>query len=178
MPRLQSVLLAGAAMALMATPAAAQTSTGMRIAFIDSRKIIAEAPGAAEAQATFEREMTRWHSELEQLEAEINTLLRTYEQQQVMWTPDRRQQQADIIRQKQREFDTRADQLERQAATRQAELVDPIMDRVSGVIEEFRKEAGYDFILDVSGGTIIAADPRHDMTAQIITRLKSTAGNR
>jgi outer membrane protein len=163
-------------MGALATPVAAQS--GIKIGFINSQRLIAEAPGAREAQQTFERDMARFKGELEKLEGELKTMLTDYEQQQVMMSPDAKRQREEAIRQRQRAFQQRAGELEETAARRQDELVEPIMTRINSVIEEFRKEGGYGLILDTAAGGIVAADPALDLTEQVLTRLRATASAR
>jgi outer membrane protein len=168
-----SVLMAAGGLALMATPVAAQGE--LRVAFINSQRIIAEAPAAREAQRAFEQDMARYTGELERMEQDLQRMVREYEQQQTMLSPERRREREDQIRSKQRELAQRAGELEEEAAARQAELVEPIMNRINAVIEEIRRENGYSFIFDAAAGSIIAADPRLDITDRVLTRLNSAA---
>ena len=62
-------------------------------------------------------------------------------------------------------------QIEAEAATRQAELVAPIMERINAIIQEIRSEGSYTFIFDVSAGGLIAADEALDLTDDVIQRL-------
>jgi len=176
MHRLVTVLAATAAFALAALPVAAQTPE-FRIAILDSRALLAEAPGAEEAQAAFEADLARYQSELQQLETELTEMITQYEQQQAVMAAEARQSRQNAILQKQQQFEARAVELENQANQRQAELVGPIMDRISSVIEEFRRENGYALIIDIASGSILAADSALDVTAQVLTRLRNTASN-
>lgn len=176
MHRLMMVLGATAACALVASPAVAQTAE-FRIAIVDSRAILGEAPGAAEAQAAFERDLARFQSELQQLEEELQSMVTRFQQQQAVMSAEARQREENAILQKQQELQTRVAELENEASQRQAELVGPIMERVSAAIEEFRRENGYALILDIAAGSIIAADPSLDVTEQVIARLRNTASN-
>jgi Skp family chaperone for outer membrane proteins len=81
------------------------------------------------------------------------------------------------IRTRQREFQSRAVQLEQQASQRQAELLQPIMARVQQVIDALRAERGYALILDAAEGGIISADSTRDITQEVLTRLRSTASS-
>lgn len=99
MRTLTSNLLAAAGLAVLALPAAAQD--GPRIAYINSQKIFQEAPGAEEARNQFEQAMAGYQKELQGLEAELKTLIEDYEQQQVMLSPEAKEQKQQEIRQKQ-----------------------------------------------------------------------------
>lgn len=164
-----SVLAAAAGLGLLATGAAAQAP---KIAYIDSRKIIAEAPGAKEAQATFDREMQGYQGQLKLMEDSLKTLMDDYQQKSVTLSPEAKKQREDAIRARQDAYQQRASQLEEQAGQRQSQLVQPILDRIKVIISQIRAEGGYAFILDVGqGGSIVAADTTLDLTRQVLARL-------
>ena len=54
-----TTVFAVAGLAILAAPAAAQAP---KLGYVDSGRIIAEAPGAKEAQATFEKDMDRYRT--------------------------------------------------------------------------------------------------------------------
>jgi len=67
--------------------------------------------------------------------------------------------------------------LDQQASARRAELVQPIMDRVSEMIEQLRLDGGYSLIFDVADGSIVAADPTLDLTDEVLRRLQTAAAS-
>lgn len=152
----------------------AQAQSAVKLGFIDSRAIVAEAPGAQEAQEQFDRDMARYRAELEQMGQQIQTLITQFDQQQLTLSPEAKSNRQTEIRNKQSEYQQRVQQLEQQAADRQQELVEPIMAQINQVIDEIRQEGSYAMIFDVAAGAIIAADPAMDLTQQVIDRLKTS----
>lgn len=148
----------------------------LKIGYINSQVIIAEDPTAIAAQEQFKREMVPWESELQGLEQEIAGLLNQYQAQQVTLTANTRRVRQEQIVQKQQAYQERMAQIEAQAATRQQELVQPIMERINAIIQEIRGAGSYTFIFDVSGGGLIAADESFDLTDDVLERL--AAGGR
>jgi hypothetical protein len=61
---------------------------------------------------------------------------------------------------------------------RERELVQPLEDRVKGIIEGLRAERNLALVFNVSGpvNAIVAADRSLDLTPTIIQRLKSSGG--
>jgi outer membrane protein len=149
-----------------------------KLGFINSQRIIAEAPGAQTARQTLEREMEGYRKEMGQLEEQIQKLVTDYEQKRSMLSADARTKQEEAIMQKQREAQQRAMQLEDQAAKRQSELVEPVMRKIQEVIDSIRDEGKYAMIFDVAAGGVIAADPALDLTDQVLSRLRPTATNK
>jgi outer membrane protein len=166
--------LAGAVL-LAGSPAEAQQATQGQIVFINSQQVVAAAPGAREAQSTLEREMGALRTEVQGMETTLDSMMTSYEQRQVMLSPEARRQLQDEIRTRQREFQQRAQQMEQQAGARQAELLQPIMARVQQVIDALRAERGYALVLDAAEGGLISADPALDITQEVLTRLRATA---
>ena len=165
---------AAAAMLVFATGAEAQQATQGQIVFINSQQVIAAAPGAREAQSTLEREMTDLRTQVQQMESTLDSMMTTYEQRQVMLSPEARREMQDSIRTRQREFQGRAQQFEQQMQARQAELLQPIMARVQQVIDALRAERGYSLVLDAAEGGLISADPALDVTQEVLSRLRAT----
>jgi hypothetical protein len=58
------------ALAFLLVPASAEAQT-LRIAYLNSQEVMSAAPGSAEAQAQFDREMQGYQAEIEQLEEEL-----------------------------------------------------------------------------------------------------------
>lgn len=144
-----------------------------RFGYINSQQILAEAPGTAAAQSEFETAMTTYRQELEQLEQELATLQENYQRQQATLTAAQRETQEQEIQQKIVQYQQRRQELEQTAQRRQAELVQPIMEQISEVIEEIRQEGNYSMIFDASAGSLITADPALDLTQQVLERLGS-----
>ena len=173
-----AVVLAAGSFFMPADDAAAQGP--MRLGYIDSQLILAQAPGATEAQDQFERDMARYRAELDQIGVELQEMIQQFEQQQLTLSPQARDTQTQSIQAKQEEYNQRAAELEGEAGRRQAELVQPIMDQVTEAIDQIRTEGGYSIIFDLSGQAIVSADPELNLTQQVIDRLMQNTppGNR
>jgi outer membrane protein len=148
----------------------------LRIGYIDSRAILAEAPGAAEAQAEFDRQMQNYNAELEQLGADLDSMVTAYQQQQSTLLPNVRQARENEIRQTELRYQQRVQQMEQESESNRAALIEPILTQMMEVIEQIRVEGSYSVIMDAAGQSIIAADPALDLTQEVLRRLQQTAG--
>jgi outer membrane protein len=169
----KTFLLVLAGLTMTAGAASAQTAT--KIAFVNSQKIIAEAPGASDVRTTIEREMNKHRADLALADDSLKNMISAYEKKQLVLSTDARKKEEDAIRARQAALQNRAESLETQMQKRQSELVKPIMDRINTVLQDVRKEGGYTLILDAAAGSIVAADPALDLTDAVLTRLKTTA---
>lgn len=154
--------------ALVAGTTEAQT---LKIGYINSQEILANAPGAKEAQATFEQDMKGYTDEAQRLQDELQRMQQQLQQQELTLSPEAKRNRQQQIAQKAQEAQDKMGELDQQAAGRRAELVQPIMDRITAVIETMREEGNYALILDVAAGSIISADPSLDLTQEVLRRL-------
>ena len=168
-------LMALAGLAVTAGAANAQTATATKIGFVNSQRIIAEAPGAAEVRSTIEKEMNKHRADLALADDSLKNMIQAYERKQLALSADARTKEETTIRGRQQTLQKRAEDLENQMVKRQQDLVKPIMDRINTVLTDLRKEGGYLLILDASTGVIVSADPAADLTETVLTRLKATA---
>jgi outer membrane protein len=172
-----AMLIAGAPVSLEAQARGAQPAAtqATRFAFVNSQRILAEAPSAREAQQTFERDMQRFRIEVDSLEQALETSQADFQRQQATLSPTVRQQRQQEIQQQFITYQQRVQELEQTAQRRQAELIEPVMQRISEVIEQVRREGNYAMIFDASAGALITADPALDLTDRVISRLQTTA---
>ena len=72
-------------------------------------------------------------------------------------------------------LEKKAEELQNQAARRQQEVMEPIMQRVEEIISQVRQAEGYAIVFDVASEAIVSADPSLDLTTKVIERLKTAA---
>lgn len=169
-------LLVATAMGLLGYRGLSAPQEGaIKLAYINSTVIVAQTPGAAEAQATFELEMARWQSEVQALADSLQQMITAYEQQQIMLSPERRQERQQEIQQKRLEFQRRTADLELAADRRQRELVQPIYEKIANVLMQIQSEGQYTMIFDAAADAVVAADTTLDITTMVIERLVAEA---
>ena len=166
-----------AVLALLVTagPVLAQEGppSGSTFVYLNSAEIIQSTPGAAEAQRTFDQEIAERREELQEEAAVVDSLMRDYQQQEELLSPQAKEQKQEEIRSRQQALQTRRLEIENQLGERQQELLQPILERVSGVIEEIRAERDYAMVFDISTEGVVAADPSLDITELVKSRLGS-----
>lgn len=173
MRNLFAPVLAVVGLLMVTAPVAAQAPT--KIGYLDSRRVIQEAPGAQAARETIEREMQAAESELQTLEDSLQSMITDYQQKQPMMSAEARQQREQQIRTDQQTFQQRMEQLQQQIGQRQQEIMAPIMQRVEQAISELRQADGYAVIFDIASEAIVSADPSLDVTARVIERLREAS---
>ena len=167
-----SLIAIGAAGAQTA-PASAPVT--VKIGYINSAQLLQEAPGRAEAEAQFDREVGAYRTQLQRMNDSLNTLMAAFDRDAAKLDTTTRAARGKVIRDRETEYQARARGLDSTMQARQAQLVKPIMERVQTVIEAIRQEDGYSMILDVGAqaSVVVAADKRLDLTDRVLARLKS-----
>lgn len=163
------------ALAFLLSAGAVEAQT-LKIAYINSQEILLNAPGAEAAQAAFDSEMLGYQGEIQQLETELQNMETALQQQQLTLSPEARTAREQQLQQKFAEYQQRTTQLQDIANQRRAELIQPVMDRITEVIELVREEGQYALILDAAAGAIVSADPALDLTQDVIARLGAAPG--
>jgi outer membrane protein len=166
-----SLIIVGAAAAQAPQGAAAPA----RIAYINSALLLQQAPGRAEAEAQFEREVGVYRQQIQRMDDSLRTLVVAFDRDAPKLDSVARETRRKSIGQREVEYQMRARGLDSTMQARQAQLVKPIMERVQNVIEAIRTEDGYAMIFDVGAqaSVVVAADKKLDLTERVLARLKS-----
>jgi outer membrane protein len=172
------VLLAGLAAAPAAQRQAPPQGQGLKLAYINSQQILANTPGRAEAESTFNRDMAGFRAEVAGLQRQLDSAVAEYNRTSLVLSPSTKQTREQEIRQLEQRTRQRAADLEQQATQREQELTAPIMQRVNAVIEGVRAEFNYSMIFDASApsGALVTADRTLDISPLVIQRLQAGAG--
>ena len=146
-----------------------------KIAYINSQQVLAQAPGRAEAEAQFEREMNGYRQAVQRMGDSLNTMIAEYNRQEVSLSPAAKETRQKAIREKEDQYQKKTAELQQQAQRRQVELVQPIMEHINKIIGELRAQEGYSMIFDAgsTAGVVVAADTTLNITNKVIARLKA-----
>jgi outer membrane protein len=166
-------LMAMAGLLAVAAPLTAQSPT--KVGYIDTRRILQEAPGAQEARTTLEREMQGFQNQLKMMQDSLQAMMTDYQQKSLVMSADAKQKREQEIISKRTGWEQRAEELQNQAARRQQEVMEPIMQRVEEVISQVRQAEGFAIVFDVASEAIVSADPTLDLTPKVIERLRSAS---
>lgn len=164
-----------AALALLLGAGSISAQAAPKMVFINSQRVMEEAPGIQTARAQMQQEMQRLEGQMAPLQTEYQAMVEEFQNLPAMTTQERRRELQQQLAAKQQEIQQRAAQLEQQAQGKQQELLQPQLERINDVIEQLREERGYSFVFDVSAGGVVAADPSLDITDEVLSRLQAVA---
>ncbi|HEU4563233.1 MAG TPA: OmpH family outer membrane protein [Gemmatimonadaceae bacterium] len=171
---IRAVALAFGFVGALASGAAAQQASP-KIVYINSQRILSEAPGRAEAESAFQRELNGYQAEVKRMGDSLKAMIASYEKSQVTLSPAAKDSRQKEIRAKEQEYQQRTNALDQKAAQREAELTRPILEKIQQAIEAERAANGYAFVLDAGSqaGVVVAADKSLDITEKVLARMKS-----
>jgi outer membrane protein len=164
-----------AALTMSMTGILAAQAAGPKIVYVNSQKIIAQAPGRADAEAQFQKEMDQYKAQVQKMGDSLQTAVADYQKAEPTLTQAVKTTRTKDLRERQQAYQQHVQQLEQTAQQREAELVRPIMEQINKIIEQIRTENGYAFILDAGSqaGVVVAADSTLDITDQVIKKLQA-----
>lgn len=172
--RLAAAPLALVAAALLTVrPAHAQGTAAPKIAYINSQVILQAAPGRAEAEAQFEKEMATYRQQVQRMGDSLQTMIADYSKAELSLSPAAKETRQKAIRARQDAYQQRTQQLEEQAQQRQMQLIQPVTEKIQKVIADIRTEENYAMIFDAgsNAGVLVAADTSLNITDKVLARL-------
>src|ERR687896_2609477 len=146
-----------------------------KIAYVNTQAILKQTPGYVKAESTFTKELEGYRVEVQKLQATLDSAASDFDQQSVMLSPTQRAAKRKDLQAQQQKLEQRTQELQKQAATRERELLDPIQSKVNSVIEGGRAAGNYAMIFDVSAPNngIVTADKTLDLNQPVIQPLKT-----
>ena len=155
------------------------SSNNMKIGYIDSNRIMNELDEVREVQVELEKEQRKMEGNMENLISKRDSLIQSYERQQILMNDERKlQKQQEIQKTSQ---DIEKFQMEKfgpnggEIYKIQNQLLAPVLSKIDEAIQKIGKERGYDFIMDAVSGALVYAIESHDLTDEVIEELRKNS---
>ena len=110
-----------------------------KLAYVNVEKIMAESKDVLEARRIFDAESAEWKTEIETMQTELAELAGQFEKKKLILNDQGKKDAAQKIKAKEDEVNRKIQEYFGQqglAASRNAELLEPILDRINKVIED------------------------------------------
>ena len=175
MSHLTLCLLTGVSTASAQGPAGATGAPGGRIAFINARALLQGMPGYAKAESLYTKDLATAQSDGQKLQAAWDSTVASYQQSQAMLSPSARTAREKALSIQNDSLQAKLQRLQDRVAARERELLQPMQQRLSAIIEGVRAEANYWLVIDLGnpqiGGFIVSYDKSLDITDRVARRL-------
>ncbi len=151
----------------------------LKIGYINSDRIMQEWENAREAQQKLNEEARGLEQQYNRMTTRLDSLQQEFQRQQFVMSEERR-------RQKQQEMQTLQQQIQQfqmenvgpqgQIYAKQEQILGPVLQKVDSAIRKVATDGGYDYVFDVSGGNILYAEEKHEITADVLYELRRGVG--
>jgi len=169
---LVGALTAGAPTASAQGAPAAATPT--RIAFVNVGVALRAMPGWAQAESLFVKERDAAGRELQSLQAALDSAGNAFQQQSPMLSPTNRTARQRELAQQEERLQTRYNEIQQAMGQREQELLSPMQERLTAIIDGIRAEGTYAVIFDIgaqTSGMVVSMDRSLDITARVLQRI-------
>ena len=156
--------------------AGASAQTAGQIGFVNTTAALQQTPGFGVVDSTLAAERAAFQEEADGLQAQLDSAMAAFDQQQLVLSPVAREERVTELRDLNDRVQTRLQEMQNQILERQRELVAPLEQRMLAVVDGIRAERGLAAVFDTANPntTIIAADPALNLTAIVISRLQGS----
>jgi len=165
MPRL-APFLAAVLLAVLASPAAAQADS--KIGFVNTQRILREAPPAVRAQKKIESEFAKRDQEMARMAADLKKLQDELERQGVTMAESQRRAKEREFADLNREFQRRQREFREDLNQRRNEELAQVVEQANRVIRQIAEQEKFDIIFQDA----VYASPRIDITDRVIKALE------
>lgn len=156
-------------------PTGAAWAQEVKIGYIDTVKIFAEFKETVEAEEVYSKEVEAWKKRAEEMEREIAQLREDIQSQSLMMSEEKLAEKKLVLDQKFKEYQQYMNDVfgeEGEAARRNRELTQPIVEKINGVIAQIAEEEGYTIVFDAAQGNIVFAKNEMDLTELVLEKLQ------
>lgn len=157
----KSLILLFAAMLAFSASAFAQKT--VKLGHINSSDLMQIMPGKDSAQAAFEAEVKILEGELKAMQDELEKKLNDYQERKSQMTElirSTKEQELNDLNQRIQIYQQNA---QKKLQEKEAELLQPIIDRAKQAISDVAKENGYTYIFDTSAGAVLYQQDSDDI---------------
>ena len=159
-------------------PAATGTAALQRIAYIDVQRVLARSAAGVAAREALERDKATMQKEMDGKRVDLEKLRDELEKKGALLTPEVRREKQDQFERKRRDAARLADDFQKELERKEAQLLQKVLQDVSGIIERIGKEKGYYLVVEKRGAGVIYAAPEADLTDEIIRAFDKQSGTK
>jgi len=151
----------------------------VKIAYVNSEKILLELPEAQQVKKELEASVKTWQDELEKMGKELQDGIDDFQKKEALLDPKAKadkQKGLQDLQQRAREYQfQKFDQREGEVAKLREKKFAPIQERVMKAIEQVAKDNGFNYVFDKleAATNLLYADAKFDLTYKVIDYLKT-----
>ncbi|MDD4856492.1 MAG: OmpH family outer membrane protein [Candidatus Krumholzibacteria bacterium] len=152
----------------------------VKLGYIDTAKIFAEYKETVDAEAVYKKEVDTWKKKASDMEAELAKMREEIQSQSLMLSEEKQAEKKLLFDKKLKEYNQYMSDVfgdDGQAAKRNKELTQPIVEKINAVIAKIAEDEGYTVIFDAAQGNIVYAKKTIDLTDRVMDELNKQMTN-
>ena len=157
-----------AAQAPTSAPAAAPASSATKIGYIDVQRVLARSAAGVAAREQLEKERATIQKDMDTRRQELEKLRDEIEKKGALMTADARREKTEAFERKRRDAARAADDFQKELEKKEGQLLQKVLQELSGVIERVGKEKNYYMIVEKRNAGVLYAAADADLTDEII----------
>lgn len=166
-----------AAVVLVAAPVAAQgPPTPTKIGYVNARSLLQGMTGYAQAESAYVKERDAAQTELDRLRTAFDSAVAEFDQQRTLLSASNRAVKQKELETQRQKVESRAEELSDKISRRERELLEPMQQRLTAIIDGIRAEGNFAIIFDIGalGPALVSVDKSLDITDRVMQRLKQS----
>ena len=169
--RSRGLLAAAVLLLVAAAPLAAQQKLG----YVDSRKILQEMPGRAQAEAALRTHIEALGAREKRMVDSLNAMMNAFERDSATLTQPQKVTRFTALQQYDAQYRDTIEVLQAEAEQRQQEAMAPLFDQIRIALEDIRREENLAMIFDIGAqvNPIVAMDKNLDLSDRVIARIRT-----
>lgn len=159
---------------MIAVPSFAQ-----KFAYVHSQKVLSEYSEYRDVQNKLQEIQNKYQAEYDQLVQEYQQQVQEIESQSLLLSPEKKAEKERLAQEKALQIEKyKYEKLGPQGEIykKQAELGQPVLDKINNVIKKIGEEEGYDFVFDGATGLLWAKE-EHNITQQVLDELNKNSAS-
>jgi len=142
-----------------------------KIAHINVEKIMTEMPEFKDGQAQLKKLYATYQKEFQEMQDVYQTKLKKYQSESSAVSEQENQKRVKELMEMEKNIAKAQQEIQQEAAKKEAELMKPIQEKLLKVINEVAKEKGFKYVFDSSGPTNLIVAEGYDLFNDVKTKL-------
>lgn len=170
---LSKTILVVALMVLFVVPSFGQK---LKVGVVHSQKVIAELKEWQDAQKKLDEVIRQWETEGQEMQQRLQQLKDQYDAQSLLLSEtkkkEKQQELEALLAQLQKFQRDKFDPQAGEVVKKQAELIQPVLDKINAVIKKIGDDEKFDYIFDTNNGAILYfGTDQPDLTDRVLAEL-------
>jgi outer membrane protein len=142
-----------------------------RIAYVRTNELIVGFNGMKEARVAYKAQSDVWQANVDTLRMQYQRCVSDYQTNYKSLSDKEKEEKQAFIKKLETNLDNYTSVIRKEAADKEKEMSEGVLNQVNSYIEEYAKKKGYAFIIGGANGNLLYGDKSYDITDELLTEL-------